>query len=47
MFFRCYFLQGGFLDGKIGFLFAVFSAQGSFYRGMKQLYPDYEIDKLP
>ena len=47
MFFRCYFFQGGFLDGKIGFLFAVFSAQGSFYRGMKQLYPDYEIDKLP
>lgn len=40
MFFRCYLLQFGCLDGKIGFLFAVFNAQGSFYRGMKQLYPD-------
>lgn len=47
MFFRCYVLQGGFFDGKIGFLFAVFNAEGSFYRGMKQIYPDYEIDKLP
>lgn len=40
MFFRCYFVQFGFLDGKEGFLFAILNAQGSFYRGVKQLYPD-------
>lgn len=47
MFFRCYVLQRGFLDGKAGFLFAVFSAQGTFYRGMKQIYQDTHLDKLP
>ena len=47
MFVRCYFLQLGFMDGKIGFLFAFLNAQGSFYRGIKQLYPDHEMDKLP
>ncbi len=47
MFVRCYCLQFGFMDGKVGFLFAVFNAQGSFYRGMKQLYPDHERDDLP
>lgn len=47
MFFRCYVLQRGFLDGREGFLFAVFSAQGTFYRGIKQLYPDSNIDQLP
>lgn len=47
MFFRCYFLQRGFLEGRAGFLFAVFNAQGTFYRGIKQLYPDTELDKLP
>lgn len=40
MFFRCYIIQGGFLDGKPGLLFAVFSAHGSWYRGMKQIYQD-------
>mgnify|MGYP000069427030 CR=1 FL=1 len=40
MFFRCFVIQRGFLDGKAGFLFAVFGAQGSFYRGMKQIYKD-------
>ncbi len=40
MFFRCYVLQGGFLDGRPGFLFAFFNAEGTFYRGIKQLYPD-------
>ena len=40
MFFRCYFLQRGFLDGKEGFLLAIFNAQGSFYRGIKQQYRD-------
>lgn len=47
MFFRCYILQRGFLDGRMGFLFSVFSAQGSFYRGMKQIYRDVNIGKLP
>lgn len=47
MFVRCYFLQRGFMDGKEGFLFALLNAQGSFYRGIKQLYPDREIHKLP
>lgn len=47
MFFRCFMLQRGFLDGRAGFLFAVFSAQGTFYRGMKQLYQDSNIEKIP
>lgn len=42
MFFRCYVVQGGFLDGRTGFLFAVLSAQGTFYRGIKQFYPDMD-----
>lgn len=40
MFFRCYILQRGFLEGKEGFLLALFHAQGTFYRGIKQLYRD-------
>lgn len=40
MFLRCYFLQGGFIDGKEGFLFALLNAQGTFYRGIKQIYID-------
>lgn len=47
MFGRCFILQRGFLDGKLGFLFALISAQGTFYRGMKQIYPDLNRDKLP
>ena len=47
MFFRCFLLQRGFLDGKAGFLLAVFNAQGTFYRGIKQIYPDARIDNLP
>lgn len=47
MFFRCYVLQRGFLDGRVGFLFAVFNAQGTFYRGIKQLYQDCNIEELP
>jgi glycosyltransferase involved in cell wall biosynthesis len=47
MFFRCYVLQRGFLDGKPGFLFAVFNAQGTFYRGIKQLYQDSKLVQLP
>lgn len=40
MFCRCYLLQRGFLDGREGLLFAIYKAEGTFYRGMKQLYPD-------
>lgn len=40
MFFRCFYLQRGFLDGTAGFLLAIFNAQGTFYRGIKQIYPD-------
>ncbi len=47
MFGRCFFLQRGFLDGKLGFLFALFSAQGTFYRGIKQIYKDSHIHELP
>jgi glycosyltransferase involved in cell wall biosynthesis len=45
MFFRCYFIQRGFLDGRAGFLLALFNAQGTFYRGIKQLYQDDDIHK--
>lgn len=47
MFGRCFILQRGFLDGKLGFLFALFSAQGTFYRGMKQIYRDQNLNLLP
>lgn len=47
MFGRCYILQRGFLDGKVGLLFSVISAQGTFYRGMKQIYKDGEYRQLP
>lgn len=47
MFFRCYVFQLGFMDGLPGFLFAVLNAQGSFYRGIKQIYPDQQINELP
>ena len=40
MFFRCYVLQRGMLDGKAGLLLALYHAEGSYYRGIKQLYPD-------
>ena len=35
MFFRIYIWRLGFLDGRIGFLFAVANAEGSYYRYMK------------
>ena len=40
MFWRCYILQGGIFDGRNGFLLAMLSAHGSFYRSIKQCYPD-------
>lgn len=45
MFFRCYILQRGFLDGKEGLLFAFFNAQGTFYRGIKQIYCDRQMSQ--
>lgn len=47
MFFRCYILQRGFMDGKAGFIMACFNAQGTFYRGIKQLYQDIDLGVLP
>lgn len=47
MFFRCYFLQRGFLDGKAGLMLAILNAQGSFYRGIKQMYLDKALRDLP
>ena len=32
---------------QAGFLFAVFNAQGTFYRGIKQLYQDRNMEQLP
>lgn len=47
MFGRCFVLQRGFLDGRLGLLFALFQAQGTFYRGMKQIYRDRNLNQLP
>lgn len=47
MFLRCYILQRGFLDGKAGFVMACYNAQGTFYRGVKQLYKDSSHRHLP
>ena len=44
MFYRCFVLQLGFLDGKEGFVMAVLSMENAYYRGIKQLYPDKKID---
>lgn len=46
MFFRCFILQRGFMDGKEGYLLAVFNAEGAFYRSVKQIYPDRKISDL-
>ncbi|MDF1677530.1 MAG: glycosyltransferase family 2 protein [Legionellaceae bacterium] len=45
MFLRCYVLQRGFLDGRAGFMLAILNAQGSFYRGVKQVYQDKIIEQ--
>lgn len=47
MFCRCFYLQLGFMDGKAGFLMAVLNAQGTFYRGIKQIYRDKQLVNLP
>ncbi len=36
-FFRTYFLKGGFLDGKEGFMLAVSNAEGTYYRYLKRM----------
>ena len=45
MFFRCYFIQGWFLEGRDGFVLAMLSAEGSFYRGIKIIYQDKKEPK--
>jgi glycosyltransferase involved in cell wall biosynthesis len=40
MFFRCFILQRGFLDGRAGLVFALLNAHGTTYRGLKQLFHD-------
>ncbi len=45
MFLRCYVLQRGFLDGRAGLMLAILNAQGSFYRGVKQVYKDKTIER--
>ncbi len=47
MWFRCYFLQRGFLDGRAGLLFSLYNAQAAFYRGVKQKYQDARLHNLP
>ncbi|WP_133127158.1 glycosyltransferase family 2 protein [Legionella nagasakiensis] len=47
MFFRCFILQRGFLDGRDGLVLALLNAQGTFIRGLKQLYPDQNMQRLP
>lgn len=46
MFLRCYIIQKGFLDGQAGLMFAIFNAQGSWYRGVKQIYKDKPCENL-
>ncbi len=40
MFFRCFILQRGFMDGKEGLVLALINAQGTMYRGLKQIFRD-------
>ena len=47
MFVRCYVVQGGFMDGKEGLIFAIFNAQGTFCRGVKHMYHDVALEALP
>ncbi|MCH9689101.1 MAG: glycosyltransferase family 2 protein [Gammaproteobacteria bacterium] len=45
MFVRCYLFQGGFLDGQAGLILAILNAEGSFYRGIKQIYQDKNFNQ--
>lgn len=40
MFFRCFIVQRGFMDGRAGFVLAAVNAHGALYRGLKQVFPD-------
>jgi glycosyltransferase involved in cell wall biosynthesis len=42
MFIKSYILQGWFLDGVPGYALSLYQSQGSWYRYMKQLFPDQE-----
>ncbi|OGV44401.1 MAG: glycosyl transferase [Legionellales bacterium RIFCSPHIGHO2_12_FULL_42_9] len=46
MFFRSYLLQRGFMDGREGFVLAMFKMEEAYYRGVKQIYPDKESNEL-
>jgi hypothetical protein len=37
-FFRSYFLRAGFLDGREGFMLAVSTAEGTYYRYLKLMF---------
>jgi glycosyltransferase involved in cell wall biosynthesis len=43
MFFRCFILQRGFMDGEEGLVLALLNAQGTMYRGLKQIFRDRRI----
>jgi hypothetical protein len=47
MFFRCFILQRGFLDGQEGLVMAILNMHGTFARGLKQIYPDKNIRRIP
>jgi len=38
IFIRTYFIKGGFMDGREGFIFAVANAEGVYYRNLKLMY---------
>lgn len=46
MFLKVYVIKGGFLDGKLGFIFAAWHVEGTFYRAIKQMYPDKNVDAI-
>ena len=43
-FIRIYMIQLGFMDGKAGFILAVLKAEGSYYKYVKLIMTDWEID---
>lgn len=43
---RCYLIKRGFLDGKEGYLVALLTAQGSFYKYIKSMYMTSRCDDL-
>ncbi len=47
MFFKGYIIKGGFMDGKPGFVLAILNVEGAFYRSVKQIYRDKNLNDLP